>query len=125
MALADDARRFSPRTRAAWPPADSDQAERSAAPGVVYVVNHTSYLDHLALAAVLPGDLAFAAYKELAEAPIQGPFVRRLGAFFVERFEPVGAAAEVSRALDILRFGRPLVIYPEATIMRMPVSWTS
>ena len=88
--------------------------------GVVYVVNHTSYLDHLALAAVLPGDLAFAAYKELADEPIQGPFVRRLGGFFVERFEPEGAAAEVSRAFAILKAGRPLVIYPEATIMRMP-----
>jgi 1-acyl-sn-glycerol-3-phosphate acyltransferase len=87
---------------------------------VVYVANHTSYMDHLALAAVLPGDLAFAAYKELADEPIQGPFVRRLGAFFVERFEPEGAAAEVSKALGILQGGRPLVIYPEATIMRMP-----
>jgi 1-acyl-sn-glycerol-3-phosphate acyltransferase len=86
---------------------------------VVYVVNHTSYVDHLALAAVLPGDLAFAAYKELADAPIQGPFVRRLGAFFVERFEPEGAAAEVARATGLLQAGRPLVIYPEATIMRM------
>src|SRR6185312_10065160 len=62
---------------------------------VVYVANHTSYVDHLALAAALPGDLAFAAYKELADAPIQGPFARRLGVFFVERFEPQGAAAEV------------------------------
>ena len=87
---------------------------------VVYVVNHTSYLDHLALAAVLPGDLAFAAYKELVDAPIQGPFVRRLGALFVERFDTEGAAAEVERALAILKAGRPLVIYPEATIMRMP-----
>lgn len=87
---------------------------------VVYVANHTSYVDHLALAAVLPGDLAFAAYKELQNEPIQGPFVRRIGGFFVERFERAGAVAEVSRALDILKEGRPVVIYPEATIMRMP-----
>ncbi len=87
---------------------------------VVYVANHTSYVDHLAIAAALPGDLAFAAYKELQNEPIQGPFARRLGAFFVERFEPVGAAAEVARALDLLKQGRPIVIYPEATIMRMP-----
>ncbi|HVN01572.1 MAG TPA: AMP-binding protein [Caulobacteraceae bacterium] len=88
--------------------------------GVVYVANHTSYLDHLALAAVLPGDLAFAAYKELADDPFQGPFVRKIGGFFVERFEPQGAAAEVTHALTLLEAGRPLVIYPEATIMRMP-----
>jgi 1-acyl-sn-glycerol-3-phosphate acyltransferase len=87
---------------------------------VVYVANHTSYVDHMALAAVLPGDLAFAAYKELADTPFQGRFVRRLGAFFVERLETEGAAEEVTRARNILREGRPLVIYPEATIMRMP-----
>ena len=87
---------------------------------VVYVANHTSYVDHLALAAALPGDLAFAAYKELEKEPIQGPFVRRLGGFFVERFEPAGAAAEVTRAVSIVREGRPVVVYPEATIMRMP-----
>ncbi len=87
---------------------------------VVYVANHTSYVDHLALAAALPGDLAFAAYKELADAPIQGPFVRRIGASFVERFELEGAVAEVPKTLGILEAGRPVVIYPEATIMRMP-----
>ena len=87
---------------------------------VVYVANHTSYMDNIVLCALLPGDLAFAAYGELARDWFQGAFVRRLGAIFVERFEPTGAVADAARALDLLRAGRPLVMFPEATIMPMP-----
>jgi 1-acyl-sn-glycerol-3-phosphate acyltransferase len=87
---------------------------------VVYVANHSSYLDSLVLTAVLPGPLAYPVFKELADRPIEGPFLRRLGALFVERFEPAGALAAAADVLAILRHGRPLVVFPEATIMRMP-----
>ena len=90
------------------------------AKGVVYVANHSSYLDSLVLSAILPGDLAYAGFKELADNPMQGPFLRRLGAMFVERFEPRGAVAAAEEALGELKKSRPLVIFPEATIMRMP-----
>ncbi|MGE5500966.1 MAG: 1-acyl-sn-glycerol-3-phosphate acyltransferase, partial [Ignavibacteriales bacterium] len=87
---------------------------------VVYVANHSSYLDSLVLSAVLQGDLAFAGYKELADNWLEGPFLRRLGVLFVERFEPTGAVADANRVVKTLGGGRPLVIFPEATIMRMP-----
>lgn len=87
---------------------------------VVYVANHSSYLDSLVLSAILPGDLAYAGFKELADNPIQGPFLRRLGVMFVERFEPHGAIAAAQQAVGELKKGRPLAIFPEATIMRMP-----
>jgi 1-acyl-sn-glycerol-3-phosphate acyltransferase len=86
----------------------------------VYVANHSSYLDSLVLSAILPGPLAFAGFKELEQDPIEGPFLRRLGAMFVERFEPHEALAAEQEALGELTKGRPLVIFPEATIMRMP-----
>ena len=87
---------------------------------VVYVATHTSYIDHLPLAAVLPGDLAFVAYKGLADLPIQGPFSRAMGTLFVEQGETEAAAGEVTNALDVLKAGRPIVIYPEGTILRGP-----
>ncbi|HXQ46610.1 MAG TPA: AMP-binding protein, partial [Caulobacteraceae bacterium] len=87
---------------------------------VVYVANHESYMDNVVLCALLPGDLAFAAYGELVQDWFQGSFVRRLGAIFVERFDPTGAVADAAKALELLRAGRPLVIFPEATIMPMP-----
>jgi len=86
---------------------------------VVYVANHTSYMDSVVLCALLPGDLAFAAYGELEQNWFQGSFVRRLGALFVERFDPSGAVADTAKALDLLRDGRPVVMFPEATIMPM------
>jgi 1-acyl-sn-glycerol-3-phosphate acyltransferase len=87
---------------------------------VVYVANHASYIDSLVLAAVLPGDLAFTAFKALAEDPIQGTFAARLGTLFVERFEPGEAVADTERAAQAVRAGRPLVVFPEATAMRAP-----
>lgn len=87
---------------------------------VVYVANHSSYLDSLVLASILPGAPAFAGFKELADHPVEGPFLRRLGVIFVERFEPHGALAAAEAELSALEAGRPLVVFPEATIMRMP-----
>jgi 1-acyl-sn-glycerol-3-phosphate acyltransferase len=87
---------------------------------VVYVANHSSYLDSVVLSAILPGDLAYAGFKDLEDKTIEGPFLRHLGAMFVERFEPQGALAAAEEALATLRGGRPIVIFPEATIMRMP-----
>jgi 1-acyl-sn-glycerol-3-phosphate acyltransferase len=86
----------------------------------VYVANHASYLDSVVLSALLPGDLAFGAFKELERHWLQGPFVRGLGALFLERFEPAGAAAGAAAALETVRLGRPLAIFPEATATRMP-----
>jgi 1-acyl-sn-glycerol-3-phosphate acyltransferase len=97
--------------------------EREAPPaagGVVYVANHASYLDSVVLSALLPGDLAFGAFKELERHWLQGPFVRGLGALFLERFEPAAAAAGAAAALETVRRGRPLAIFPEATATRMP-----
>jgi 1-acyl-sn-glycerol-3-phosphate acyltransferase len=87
---------------------------------VVYVANHASYIDSLVLAAVLPGDLAFTAFRALAQDRLQGTFAARLGTLFVERFEPGEAVADTERAADAVRAGRPLVVFPEATAMRAP-----
>jgi 1-acyl-sn-glycerol-3-phosphate acyltransferase len=90
------------------------------AQGVVYVANHSSYLDSVVLSAILPGEPAFAGFKELADDPVEGPFLRGLGALFVERFEPRGAVAAAEQALQALEHGRPLAMFPESTIMRAP-----
>ncbi len=96
--------------------AEAPPADRN----VVFVANHSSYIDSVALSAVLPGKLAFAVYKELAGQWMEGPFLRRLGVLFVERFEPAEAVAHAEQAAALARAGRPLVVFPEATIMRMP-----
>ena len=83
-------------------------------------INHSSYLDGLVAAAVLPPRFRFVAKSELASQFIAGPFLRGLGTIFVER-EGVEAApqkvAELARALE---GGAALVVFPEGTLRRAP-----
>ena len=86
----------------------------------VVVANHVSYLDSMVLAAMLPPTIGFVAKRELVEGPISGPFLRRLGTAFVERFDPAAGVADTVRMTDALKAGDTLVFYPEGTFDRMP-----
>jgi 1-acyl-sn-glycerol-3-phosphate acyltransferase len=90
------------------------------ATGVVVVSNHSSYLDGLVLAAVIPGEPAFIAKKELEPQFFAGPFLRRLGSLFVDRTDPEGGVENVNQALEAARAGRMLVFLPEGTFSRAP-----
>jgi 1-acyl-sn-glycerol-3-phosphate acyltransferase len=86
----------------------------------IIVANHASYLDSMALAALLPPTIGFVAKRELVQGPISGPFLRQLGTAFVERFDPARGIADTRRLTDALRAGDTLVFYPEGTFDRMP-----
>ena len=90
------------------------------ATGAVVVTNHASYLDGLVLAAVMPGEPAFIAKKELETQLVAGPFLRRLGALFVDRADPEGGVEDMKKALEAARAGRMLVFFPEGTFTRAP-----
>jgi 1-acyl-sn-glycerol-3-phosphate acyltransferase len=74
----------------------------------------------MALAAVLPPTIGFVAKRELVEGPVTGPFLKRLGTAFVERFDPAAGVADTVRMSDALKAGDTLVFYPEGTFDRMP-----
>jgi 1-acyl-sn-glycerol-3-phosphate acyltransferase len=88
--------------------------------GVVIVSNHASYLDGLVLAAVIPGEPAFIAKKELEPQFFAGPFLGKLGALFVDRADPEGGVEDVNKALDAAQAGRMLVFLSEGTFTRAP-----
>ncbi len=90
------------------------------AKGAVVVTNHASYFDGLVLAAVMPGEPAFVAKKELETQRVAGPFLRRLGALFVDRADPEGGVEDVKKALAAAQVGRMLVFFPEGTFTRAP-----
>jgi len=94
----------------AWPRAEA---------GII-VSNHASYLDGLVLAAVIPGEPAFIAKKELETQVVAGPFLRRLGALFVDRSDPEGGVEDANKALAAAHAGRTLVFFPEGTFTRAP-----
>ncbi len=87
---------------------------------VVVVVNHASYLDAWVLAAVIPGEPVFIAKKELEQQFFAGPFLRRLGALFVDRSDPGGGVEDANKALEAAQAGRMLVFLPEGTFTRAP-----
>jgi 1-acyl-sn-glycerol-3-phosphate acyltransferase len=92
--------------------------ERVTRQNAVIVFNHSSYADALAVAAALPGEPAFAAKKELASQVIAGPFLKRLGAYFLGRYDAAASLADTAAVVDIAKAGRPIVFFPEGTFSR-------
>ncbi|ODV12881.1 MAG: hypothetical protein ABT20_03230 [Rubrivivax sp. SCN 70-15] len=84
----------------------------------IVVANHASYVDSILLGAVLPADFSFAAKRELADVPLIGRALRRLGIAFVERFD-AAQGIEDTRALQArVRAGESFVFFPEGTFGR-------
>jgi 1-acyl-sn-glycerol-3-phosphate acyltransferase len=86
----------------------------------VFVANHASYLDVVALLAAVPGPFAFVAKRELARAPIIGTVIRKAGHLTAERGDPARAVEDAARATARLRGGTSLFVFPEGTFVRHP-----
>ncbi|HSL80976.1 MAG TPA: AMP-binding protein, partial [Pseudolabrys sp.] len=92
--------------------------ERMPGPSAILAFNHSSYMDALVLSAVLPGEPAFVAKKEFARQVFAGPFLHRLGALFVERYDVTSSLADTEALIASARQGRNLVFFPEGTFTR-------
>jgi 1-acyl-sn-glycerol-3-phosphate acyltransferase len=92
--------------------------DRLARGNAVLLFNHASYADALLLAAVLPGEPAYAAKREFAGQIFAGPFLRRLGALFLERYDLSGSLADADRAVAAAQQGRTVVFFPEGSFTR-------
>jgi len=84
----------------------------------VILFNHTSYMDAVVIAAVLPGTPAFVAKKEFESQPFAGTFMRRLGVAFVERFDASASLADADKISGMAKEGRLFVFFPEGTFTR-------
>jgi len=80
--------------------------------------NHSSYMDALVLSAVLPGEPLYVVKRELADQIFAGPFLRRLGALFVERYDISASLADTDAIIAATRQGRNIVYFPEGTFTR-------
>ena len=86
----------------------------------IAVANHPSWIDPLALAAVMPQSFRFVAAEVLEHQAINGFVLRRLGHQFVERHERERGVADVDRLAAVVRGGQSLVIFPEGRLARAP-----
>ncbi|WP_254699704.1 AMP-binding protein [Trinickia violacea] len=84
----------------------------------VVVANHASYLDGLVLVAALPQPLNFIAKRELGGQFFAGTFLRRIGARFVERFDPQHGAEDAGRLIELAKTQQSLAFFPEGTFTR-------
>jgi len=99
-------------------PVSTSGIDRVPSGGAMLVFNHSSYMDSLVLAAVLPGEPAIVAKRELSGHFIAGPLLRRLRIPFVERYDVSGGLADAQALMTLARQGRTLVFFPEGTFTR-------
>ena len=101
-------------------PVSGKGLERIPAGNVMLVFNHSSYADLIVLAAILPGNPLYVAKRELAGQVFAGPFLRRLGVLFVERYDMSDRLADTEAVVAGAREGRNVIFFPEGTFTRRP-----
>ncbi|HEX7643199.1 MAG TPA: AMP-binding protein [Burkholderiaceae bacterium] len=101
-------------------PLDAAGLDRLPAAPHVLLLNHASYLDAIALYAMLPPGrgYAFAAKRELAGNIVLRTLLGRLGCAWIERFDMSRLDADVEAMADVLRRGDSLVVFPEGGFTR-------
>lgn len=86
----------------------------------IAVANHSSWIDGLVLASVMPQSFHFVAAEVLERQGLNGFVLRRLGHQFVERHEREHGVADTGRLVALVRAGQSLVIFPEGRLARAP-----
>lgn len=89
-------------------------AERVPSGGpLIVAANHVSYFDPPALGCALPRPLHYMAKQELFRMGLLGPLIGHLNAFPIDRTR--GDVAAIKRAVDVLKEGAAVGIFPEGT----------
>jgi 1-acyl-sn-glycerol-3-phosphate acyltransferase len=81
----------------------------------IFMVNHLSHVDIVALFVALPIDVGFLAKKELASVPFLGQAMVAGGHVFIDRKRTERAVQAMTEAAGQVRDGASLVIFPEGT----------
>jgi 1-acyl-sn-glycerol-3-phosphate acyltransferase len=88
----------------------------------ILLVNHSSYLDAIALAALLPAapGYAFSAKREFAGQWWMRRLVLGAGGVFVERFDARRGMEDIAAITSALGRGEHVLVFPEGTFNREP-----
>jgi 1-acyl-sn-glycerol-3-phosphate acyltransferase len=85
---------------------------------VLFVANHASMFDILALAANFPRTVRFVAKKELLKVPFFGPAMKAAGHVTIDRQQRQAAFASYDRAAALIARGLSAGVFPEGTRSR-------
>lgn len=81
----------------------------------IYVANHESLYDIVALSRVMPIGLFFIAKKELSKVPVLGQYMHYIGHIFVDRKNKEAARKSMIAAAEKIKTGRNVISFPEGT----------
>ncbi|MEJ2545447.1 MAG: lysophospholipid acyltransferase family protein, partial [Calditrichaceae bacterium] len=85
---------------------------------VVYMANHGSLFDILASFYAIPGAARFIAKKELFRIPFFAQGMQIVGMIKIDRGNSAKARATINEAIDVMKKGVSVIIFPEGTRSR-------
>jgi 1-acyl-sn-glycerol-3-phosphate acyltransferase len=84
--------------------------------GLIVAANHISFWDPPLIGAALPREVYFLAKEELFRTPLLGPLIRSVNSIPIRR--GVADMSGMARALERLKGGDALLMFPEGSRMR-------
>jgi len=81
----------------------------------IFIANHQSIYDVLALIAVIPGTARFVAKKELFKIPLLSMGMRKSGMLPIDRGNSDEARKMLDKAIDTIKAGCSVIIFAEGT----------
>lgn len=90
------------------------QAHLPASGGALIICNHVCYIDGILLQASSPRRLRYVVDEHFVRKGLLGWFLRTVGVVPIPRTGPKGFRTAIQNAVDLLRKGHVLVIFPEA-----------
>ena len=96
-------------------------AEHLAGVGAaILAANHASYIDSVVLMASLPLDFRFLAKRRLADYPLIGTVIRKVGHVTIEKATVAQQLSGADVLTRLLREGCQMLVFPEGTFFRPP-----
>ncbi|HOV16710.1 MAG TPA: lysophospholipid acyltransferase family protein [Candidatus Cloacimonadota bacterium] len=87
----------------------------SSAPNLCLICNHQSMFDIPLLTGWTPRLLGFVAKSELKKIPLLNIWIAAIHSVFLDRSSPKAAVASFQKAVEHIKKGRAIVIFPEGT----------
>jgi len=81
----------------------------------IYIANHSSYLDILAVSRIMPTGLFYVGKKELGWIPVLGLYMWVVGHFFVDRKNHSAAMNSMRKGAKKILKGRSIIVFAEGT----------
>ncbi|WP_138418731.1 lysophospholipid acyltransferase family protein [Aquibacillus sediminis] len=87
---------------------------------VLYVANHQGNMDIPILYSTAPRSMAFVAKKEMEKIPLLGYWMKERGCVFIDRDNARSSLKAINQAIDSLKSGHSIAIFPEGTRSKGP-----